>query len=462
MKIKPIIIAVFFSIIFSFSAVYCLNPKRIYGETLTINQALSYSLKFNKMIKISAIKLASASYGENEAMSGFFPRINFHEIYINTDNPLYAFGSILNERKLSNSNVNYYFSPSFLDNPGMIHNYESAFEIEQPLFMGGKVYYGYKRAILHRKALKMVLSESKQKVLYSVAKAYYSAELAKKYVKLMKNMVKTAGEYKTIAQNLFRAGQVVSSDVLRARVNLASMKEKLASAEENYKLARYFLNINMGVDVDSKYELTSELKTAPYNKSLSIAGLQREAMNNRPDYKEVELNKKNMKLGIMQAYGKFLPNLVAGYDYFSNGPAIHPDDAYSYAFSIMLNFNIFSGLYDYNNLEKSKSDYNTMIEYEGLIKNKIEMQVRKAYLQYRTDLTNTKVASLAALNAKDTLRITQNRYKAGVTTLINLNQTLDQYKAARINYLDSLYKLNLDYYYIKLVTGKMIFKKEGQ
>ncbi len=425
------------------------------APSMSINQAFLYALKYNKMLKLEKIRLNAAGYQENEAMSGFFPKIDFNEIYINTDNPLYAFGSVLNQKILTNQNVQSYFSPNFLNNPGMIHNYESEFSVEQPLFMGGKIYLGYKRAKLNRQSVKKSLSEARQKVLYGVAKAYYALILAKNYVKLMKSMVKTAKAYKTLAENLFKAGQVVSSDVLRANVELAAMKEKLASAKKNYKLARYFLNINIGVPINSKHKLTSNLKGVPYKKSLSIDFLQKIAFRMRPDYKALLLNKKNMGLGVKEAEGKFLPKLVAGYDYFSNGPAIHPDDSYSYALTVMLHFNIFSGLYDYNNLQKSKSGYNTMIEYQGLMKNKIEMQVRKAYLQYKTDLMNSKVAKLASLNAKQTLKITTNRYKAGMTTLINLDRTLDEYKAAKVDYLNTLFRLNTDKYYIKLVTGTL-------
>ena len=425
------------------------------APSMSINQAFLYALKYNKMLKLEKIRLNAAGYQENEALSGFFPKIDFNEIYMNTDNPLYAFGSVLNQRILTNQNVQSYFSPNFLNNPGMIHNYESEFSVEQPLFMGGKIYFGYKRAKLNRQSVKKGLSEAKQKVLYGVAKAYYSVMLAEHYVKLMKSMVKTAKAYKTLAENLFKAGQVVSSDVLRADVELAAMKEKLASAKKNYKLARYFLNINIGIPINSKYKLINDLKSVPYGKSLSIDSLQKVAFRMRPDYQALLLNKKNMGLGVKEAEGKFLPKLVAGYDYFSNGPAIHPDDSYSYALTVMLHFNIFSGLYDYNNLQKSKSGYNTMIEYQGLMKNKIEMQVRKAYLQYKTDLMNSKVAKLASLNAKQTLKITTNRYKAGMTTLINLDRTLDEYKAAKVDYINTLFRLNTDKYYIKLVTGTL-------
>ncbi|RZV38184.1 MAG: TolC family protein [Candidatus Acidulodesulfobacterium acidiphilum] len=422
---------------------------------ISIKQAFIYALKYNKMLRLEKIKLNGAGYEKNEAMSGFFPKINFDEIYMNTNNPLYAFGNVLNQRILTDRNVQSYFSPSFLNNPGMIHNYESEFSIEQPIFMGGEIYFGYKRAQLHMQSVKKGLSEAKQEVLYGVAKAYYSVILAKKYVNLMKSMLKTAENYKTLSENLFKAGQVVSSDVLRAKVEAAKMKEKLASAEKNYRLAKYFLNITIGLPISSNYVITSKLKNRPLRKTISISSMQKTAFRERPDYKALLLNKKNMALGVKSAYGKFLPKLVAGYDYFSNGPAIHPDDSYSYAFTVMLHFNIFSGLYDYNNLQKSKSSYNEMLEYRGLLRDKIKMQVRKAYLQYKTDLINTGVAKLAALNAKQTLKITTNRYKAGMTTLINLDRTLDELKAAKLNYLNTLYKLNTDKYYIKLVTGTL-------
>ncbi len=429
--------------------------RRPVPASMSIKQAFAYALKYNKIIKLEEIKLNSAGYSVDEAASGFFPKVDFNEIYMNTDNPLYAFGNVLNQKILTDQNVQSYFSPNFLNNPGMTHNYESEFSVKQPIFMGGKIYFGYERAVLHKKAAGKNLSEAKQKVLYNVAKSYYGAMLARQYARLMKSMVKTAAAYKTLSENLFKAGQVVSSDVLRAKVELASMKEKLSSAKKNYKLARYFLNITIGIPISSKYVLKSKLKKSPYKKPLSIDGLQKTAFQKRPDYQALLLNEKNMGIGINEAEGKFLPKIVAGYDYFGNGPAIHPDGSYGYALTVMLRFNIFSGLYDYNNLQKSKSNYNSMMEYKGLLRNKIEMQVRKAYLQYKTDLLNENVARLAALNAKQTLKITVNRYKAGMTALINLDRTLDEYKKAKVGYLNTLYKLNTGKFFIKLVAGTL-------
>lgn len=424
-------------------------------SSLSLKNALLYSLKYNKLIKIAGLKLKSSGYEENEALSGFFPKINFNEIYMNTDNPLYAFGSILNQRILTNQNAGYYFSPSFLNNPGMIHNYESNIQIEQPIFEGGKIYLGYKRALLHKNALKNNLNETRQKVLFNVAKAYYSADFAYKYVRLMKNMVKTMRVYKKTSKNLYKEGQVVSSDVLRAKVQLASMKEKLLNAKKNYKLARYYLNIMIGLPIDTKYRLSSQLAFDTDFRFKNIKYLQKEAFLHRPDFRALILNKKNMSLGITEAEGKFLPKIAASYNYYSNGPTLNTKDAYSYNFMIMLHLNIFSGLYDYNNLEKSKTSYNTISEYEGLLKNKIELQVRKAYLKYKTDVESSKVAKLAVLNAGKTLKITSNRYKAGITTLINLDKTLDEFKQSKLNYINALYKLSLDRYYIKLVTGTL-------
>ncbi|RZD16389.1 MAG: TolC family protein [Candidatus Acididesulfobacter guangdongensis] len=422
-------------------------------NSLSLKQAFLYALKHNKLIKIAKYKLQSSVYEENEAFSGFLPKINFNEIYMNTNNPLYAFGNILNQRDLTNQNTDYYFSPSFLDNPGMIQNYESNFQIEEPIFMGGKIYLGYKRAALNKDALKKNLTESQQKVLYDVAKAYYSADLALKYVHLMKNMVKTMRVYKDLTINLYKQGQVVSSDVLRAKVALASMKEKLMAADKNYRLALYYLNITAGIPINTEFTLSTDLKFKPFKKIISVKTLQSKAFKYRPDYKAMSLNKKNMALGITEAEGKFLPKISAAYNYYSNAPTFHPGDAYSYMFTVMFHFNIFSGMYDYNNLEKSKAAFNTAAEYKSLFKDKIEMQVRNAYLKYKTDLINTNVAKLAALNAKKTLKITKNRYDAGITTLINLDRTLDDYKQARLNYINSLYKLDLDKYYIKFVTG---------
>ena len=73
------------------------------AEPWTLERALDYALAHNPDARIAQQRIAVAQAGLEQANSTFWPRLQVQSGYTRTDNPMMAFGSILNQRSYSSS-----------------------------------------------------------------------------------------------------------------------------------------------------------------------------------------------------------------------------------------------------------------------------------------------------------------------------------------------------------------------
>src|SRR5512140_1597847 len=73
------------------------------AEPLTLEQALKEGLARNPDARLARYRMASARAGLEQANAAFWPRVQFQSSYTRTDNPMMAFGSILNQRVFSSA-----------------------------------------------------------------------------------------------------------------------------------------------------------------------------------------------------------------------------------------------------------------------------------------------------------------------------------------------------------------------
>ena len=65
-----------------------------------MERALEYALAHNPDTQLARQRVAVAQAGLEQANAAFWPRLQFQSSYIRTDNPMTAFGYILNQTSL--------------------------------------------------------------------------------------------------------------------------------------------------------------------------------------------------------------------------------------------------------------------------------------------------------------------------------------------------------------------------
>ncbi|MCX6892860.1 MAG: TolC family protein, partial [Verrucomicrobia bacterium] len=84
------------------------------AEPWTLERALGQALEANPDARLAQQRIVAAQAGLDQANAVFWPRLQFQSSYTGSDNPMVAFGSILNQRAY-NPSLNFNDVPSVDD-----------------------------------------------------------------------------------------------------------------------------------------------------------------------------------------------------------------------------------------------------------------------------------------------------------------------------------------------------------
>src|ERR1017187_8098009 len=81
----------------------CWSLAALAAEPWTVERALQQALSGNPDARLAQQRIVAAQAGLDQANAAFWPRVQFQSSYTAGDNPMLAFGSILNQRAYSSS-----------------------------------------------------------------------------------------------------------------------------------------------------------------------------------------------------------------------------------------------------------------------------------------------------------------------------------------------------------------------
>jgi outer membrane protein len=419
------------------------------AETLTLDQAIGTALGHNPGLKAADSQIEAADAGVLRSMSGFLPKVTLAETWSRTDNPLMALGTKLNQEIITPAD----FNPAVINNPEAISNYNTRLSVMQPVFNGGKEYIGRNQARLAKEASIQDRERTKQETIYSVIKAYYGLLLAKEYNRVALQSLETSEANVKLAEARFKAGAVLQSDLLRAKVQLAEVKEMLTRAQNGVKLASAALNFAMGVPQGDGYEVSGALTVQDLKTELNA--VLDEASASRPDLRSMDLNRRNAEKSVSMARADYLPSLNVTGQMDWNSDKLAGDDAKSWAVMAVLQWNLFDGLVTRSKVKESLATSNRMRSLEEQTQSSVQLQVRQAYYNMTASLDRIAATASSEQEAEEGLRIVQKRYETGMTTFVDVLGAENSLIRARTNALQALYDNNIAHAELKLATGTL-------
>ena len=212
---------------------------------LSLQQAASIALEKNPLRKAAVADTKAASAGVREAQSFLMPHVTFSELGTRGDDPMYVFGSKLRQQRFTTND----FDLNQLNTPLPFGNFSTRFGGTWNLFDSFASWHGVSRAKEMNTASTHQLERTDQEILFRVVQTYYGVLLAAKQLEVSDQAKKTAKSIMDRSQTRYDSGVVVESDLLSAKVRLASREQELIRARNNLELARAQLNTAMGVPV---------------------------------------------------------------------------------------------------------------------------------------------------------------------------------------------------------------------
>jgi len=423
------------------------------GENLTLEEAVRIALEANPMIRATEAGKRQAGAGLAEAKSGRIPQLSFQQTFTNSNNPVFVFGSLLEQGQFGAE----HFDPGFLNNPGSMSNFRSQLNLKVPVFNRFQVSSGIRQAELKEEQARLAEEWVKQQIRFGVIQAYYGVLVAQSRRDVAQEAVKTAESELESMKARAEQGMVVASDVLAMEVQLADFRQQLAQAEGDEQTALAVLNTIMARPIDEPHQLQGKLQ----DRAFAVRPKQSlitQAIRERPDHQhtrlEVEFARQKQKV----SEGGWWPdlnlfaNIGASTRSFQHGSS-------DFAVGAALSWNILDHGRDAR-IEQALAATDGAQAREDQKANEIKLEVVRAYQHFQTSRERMKVASAAVDQAAEALRIVQDRNQVGLTTVTEVLRAQTALLQARLNLLNAHYDRYLGYAGTRLATGSLTDVKE--
>jgi outer membrane protein len=418
------------------------------SEDLTLPAAVELALQNNPRVKavLSSREMMDAQV--REAQSGWLPLLQFSETFTRSNNPVFVFGSLLEQGRFGPQN----FAVDSLNNPDSLNNFRTAINLKWSVFdqmqssaKTAQARIGQEQADHHKEMVK-------QRVRFEVLQAYFGVLLAQHRKEVSEEAVKMAESDRRRVDDLFNAGQVVQSDLLSAEVQLSEFRQQQVQASGGIVTAHAFLNTVLGTPVQNIQKVAGQLT----DKQFSLAEtdeLIRQALQSRPDYARAGSAVKSSEEEVRGAKGNYLPRVDLFSSYGISGRDLTSGSS-DYAVGAGLTFNLF----DFSRgarLDKARAAQSTAAAEQEHLANQIRLEVIQAYQDYVSARERLKVADQTVTQAREALRIVQDRYQEGLTTITEVLRSGTAYLRTRLNLISSRYDCYIGYARVLMATGKL-------
>lgn len=417
---------------------------------LTLADAVETALKKNPAIEAADAYSEAVTHGITAAQAGRYPRVDFAETATRGNNPVYVFGSLLTQGQFAAPN----FALPSLNYPPPLDNFRTQFSAAMPVWDAGQTSNRVKGARLESQVAAKGAERTRQEIIYSVIQAYLNGLLARESVRVAEAGAEAASSDLMRAQARSEQGLAVPSDLLSAQVQLAQAREDLLRAKNTVALADAALNVAMGVPDNSPVVLASQLREATFEAG-TLEDRQQRALAARPDYLQAQIGEQRAANDRRSARAEFLPTFSLFGTWEQNNQQFLSRGNDNWIAGASLNFNIFDGGERRARLKASTARQRQAQAMRNQLASAIRLQVREAFLNLTTAHDRVEVSRGAAGQAEESLRITQNRYEAGLATITDLLRAETARTAAQRNFLNALFDYRLSFAALELATGEL-------
>lgn len=419
-------------------------------QQLTLPQAVELALKNNPTLQAADSYAEAVRHAVAGAKAGYYPHLDFSEGFVRSNNPVFVFGTLLNQRQFSAPD----FALGSLNFPLPIDNFRTQFAAAVPLYDAGRTSRQVRDARLDSQGAQRSAERTRQEVIYSVINAYLGQLLAEESVRVAEASVKSTGGDLARAQARQSQGQALMSDVLSAQVQLAQANEELIRARNGAATAQASLDVAMGLPEDAPAQAQGPLSDIVFE-SGTLTDRQQRALNLRPDYQQALIGKEKAGNASAGARAQFLPTvgLFSSWEQDNESFAAHGGN--NWAAGATLNLNLFDGGARRAQLAASHAHERQAEALREEMASGIRLQVREAYLNLTSARQRVDVSRDAASQAEESLNILRNRYEAGLVTITDLLSAETAHARAERDYLSAVYDDRIAYATLELATGEL-------
>jgi len=409
---------------------------------LTVDQAIQLAIAGNPAYQVSQQEVKQYRYRLMQNF-GFLPEVTLS-------------GSKILDEKLMTIEIPPFFPGGEPTTATLrfTRNYAFSFQVVQPVFTGGKIFFNYKNAELDLRLAREKEKNSRADTILNVRKAFYNIQILQELLNAHKEAYALAeGNYKNV-KNSFDLGMASQYDLLRAELAFSAVKPDVLRVENLLETSTLGLKLLLGLPANQEVRLQGELGYRQVE--LELANLLQSSLKSRSELLQLQMQRQKVANLLKIAWAQYVPNfsLVASYNYQSdyfNFSKNNWDNYYN--ISLGVSFPIFTGL----KRSAQIGEMNVMKKIMDLnvrqLGDATRLEVESGYRSIRQEYENIQMGLKNVESAKEGVRIAELSYQEGMITILELNSSYNELTRAKVNYLQALYNYNIAIAELEKITG---------
>jgi outer membrane protein len=364
------------------------------AEPWTLERALQQALSGNPDARLAQQRIVAAQAGLDQANAAFWPKVQLQSSYSATDNPMLAFGSILNQRAYSSS-LNFNDVPT-------VDDFNARGLVTVPLYAGGKNAATRKAASANTEAAKQDNAAVQNALGYEVARAFYSVLKTRQFIRAAEAGVNSFEANLAVAKKRLDGGTLLKSGVLDIEVRLAQAREDLVRARNANALAIRALRNLLGIET-GEFEVADAAPTTRAPDSGDFSG--------RPELSAASHRERAAQQQVTAAKGSYLPRVSAfgslDYDYgwrYENGGG-------SYTAGALLQWDVWDGKLTRAKVREANANLESTREEQRKLRLALDLEVEQARLELKAANERLSVTDQAVAQATESASLTRARFE---------------------------------------------------
>lgn len=430
-------------------------------EALTLSQCRQLALENNKQMAAAAKQTLSAHYTLKSYRGNFFP--NFMAsgtgLYSTAKGSFNIPGGNL-PTLLPDATGQFFPNGGFAYFPGIDLNYKvrtvymGGIQVEQPLFMGGKIVAAYKMANLGKQMAQLNEHLTASEVILSTDQAYALLVKAQEMNKVAESYNSVLKELMKNVQSAYKHGLKSKNDVLKVQVKLNESELAIRKAENARRLANMNLCHLIGKPLTETVRISDDFPVMEQQLETQINDI-----TARPEYqlldKQVAIAKQQVKL----SRSELLPQvgIRGSYDY-THGLKVNEQTLFDKgSFSVMLNVTV--PLFHFgeriNKVRAAKAQLEQSRLEQADLNEKMLLELTQAANNLDEAKLQATLADQSLTQADENRRVSQSEYEAGLEPLSDHLEAQALWQQAYETQVDAHFQLYLNYVKYLKAAGKL-------
>ncbi|WP_434977927.1 TolC family protein [Daejeonia sp. YH14] len=413
-------------------------------DTIRISRAELEAKSLNENLQVKLSK-SEADLAQTELLATramYLPNVTASYTFTNTNNPLMAFGSKLNQERITAMD----FDPGKLNDPKSISNFGTKVEVQQPIINMDAVYQK-KAGEVKADVLNIKTERTKEYIQFELKKAYMMLQLAYKMVETLENAKATTLANKKVIDNYYKNGLIQKPEVLYMDVRVSEIESQIQTAKSNVRNASDYLYFLL--NEDSQGKVLQPTEALEYQGSLNSEEIK--LNTNRKDLQAYNKSLEAYDWLIKSSKSRFLPRLNAFGSWEMYDNKIAQFDANGYLVGLQLSWNVFDGLKSKSEQEKYKSELTkAQTEIQQYTKQS-ELELSKASRSVEDADSRITFTQKAWEQSKEAYRIRKNRYDQGLEKSADLLSAETLMSQKELEYQQAIFEHNTALAYLEFL-----------